>query len=161
MSKFIHLASEVTMKHTTILLAAASLLLGVASASGATQQDRDGCKAEHTFSNAKIIVEACTRVLDDAATSRSDRIAALIRRCRLGVDRKIDCDEAGKLDPITADGYQLRGSSWDDCDRGIPDYSEAIRLDPQAIYSYALRAQCFVSKSLSGNIMLGCTVFGA
>lgn len=157
-----------------VLAGLAAALPATSPTQAATPRDWQECTTREpivvsaglgNMSDAEEIAEACTRVLDDAATPPGDRITAYVRRCYLreGRDRIADCNKAIELDPRNAIAHYHRGLARADqiprigpfdhdrspapkvnnADRIMADFAEAIRLNPRFAKVYHERAHLF------------------
>ena len=124
------------------LLCAASPRAGFAtSAEPSTdpQLDPAPCIAAAAADDADKAVSICGALIDNAKTTKPDRIKALVARAG-AYDRKdmidsaiADYDAALRLDPAQADVFNLRGELWrrkGDRRRALADFAAAIRLNP-------------------------------
>jgi tetratricopeptide (TPR) repeat protein len=128
------------------MLAMGGLMPGATSPSFATgakpstdpQADPVPCVAA-AIDDADRIIAVCSALIDNAKTSKPDRIRALIARAG-AYDRKEmlgsaigDCDAALRLDPALADVFNTRGELWrkkGDRRRALADFAAAIKLNP-------------------------------
>src|SRR5580704_6612158 len=94
------------------------LLLPLATALGATPVDRQDCAGN---ANPDQRMAACTRVVDDMTETAVNRAAAFIGRASVYFNRK-------------------------DYDHAIPDYSEAIQLDPKNARAFNSRGNSYLAK---------------
>ncbi len=128
---------------------AVAVVLSVASLRGAfatgaepatdPQIDSAPCVAAAAANDADRIIAICGALVDNAKTSKADRIRALIARGG-AYDRKDmvdsaigDYDAALRLDPALSDIFNIRGELWrrkGDRPRALADFAAAIRLNP-------------------------------
>jgi tetratricopeptide (TPR) repeat protein len=104
------------------------------------QIDPAPCVAAVAVDDSDKIIAVCGALIDNAKTSKSDRIKALIARAGVfarkdEVDRAIgDYDTALRLDPTLADIFNARGELWRkkaDRPRALADFAAALKLNPQ------------------------------
>ncbi|HET6839387.1 MAG TPA: hypothetical protein VFH41_06580 [Bradyrhizobium sp.] len=98
------------------------------------------CLAAIAANDSDAILVGCGALIDNAKTSRDDRLKALIARAgafaaRDMIDRAIgDYDMALRLDPTLADIFNARGELWrkkGDRPRAVADFGAALKLNPQ------------------------------
>jgi tetratricopeptide (TPR) repeat protein len=103
------------------------------------QADPAPCVAAAAANDADRIIAVCGALIDNAKTTKPDRIKALIARAgayhsKDMLDSAIGaCDAALRLDPSLADGFNLRGELWrkkGDRRRALADFAAAIKLNP-------------------------------
>lgn len=126
-----------------------ALVLSVASLRGACATTAEPVKDPHidpapciaaaAASDADRIVAVCGALVDNAKTSKADRITALIARGgawdrKDQIDRAIgDYDAALRFDPTLSDIFNARGELWrrkGDRRRALQDFAAAIKLNP-------------------------------
>lgn len=103
------------------------------------QIDPAPCIAAAAAGDADRIIAVCGVLVDNARTSKSDRIKVLIARAgafeRKGmIDSAIgDYDAVLRLDPALSDIFNARGELWrrkGDRPRALADFAAAIKLNP-------------------------------
>ena len=144
------------MRHLASVLASAAFVT-VAScvawpAEAQTAREPAPCVADSKTAADKLI-DSCTSVIDAAATSSADRVAALVVRAgaldnRGESDRAMaDLDRAIMLDANSARAYRARGEllrhSGGNLDRAVLDFNEAIRLNPGDAVAFGQRGNVF------------------
>ncbi len=129
--------------------AAVALVLGTALPRGAFAvgtepvieplADPAPCFAAITANDSGEILGLCGALIDNAKTSKADRLKALIARAgaysaRDMIERAIaDYDAALRLDSTLADIFNARGELWykkGDRRRALADFTAAIKLNP-------------------------------
>jgi tetratricopeptide (TPR) repeat protein len=97
------------------------------------------CVAAAAANDDDRTIAVCGALIDNATTTKPDRIKALIARAG-AYDRKDmpdsaigACDAALRLDPALADVFNFRGELWrkkGDRRRALADFAAAIKLNP-------------------------------
>jgi tetratricopeptide (TPR) repeat protein len=125
-----------------LMLCAPSIYAFATGAEPATdpQADPAPCVAAVAAGDADGIVALCGALIDNAKTSKPDRIKALVARAGVfarkdEVDRAIaDYDTVLRLDPTLADIFNARGELWrkkGDRPHALADFGAALKLNPQ------------------------------
>ncbi len=135
----------------TLFLAVAAGAFVLAAPAGAQsyQQDRRACL--HGPFDYERVVRQCTAVLEAGHLTPLERAIALNNRAigRGSADPPDirDLTEAISLAPTIATLFYNRGlKQSDDPARAIPDYDQAIRLDPRYAVAWAGRGEVFVEQ---------------
>ena len=104
----------------------------------------DQCKDVNNPQTADEALAACSRLFNDKSEAKNQ---AMILRNRCGIyytkndyDHALaDCNEALRMEPESAIGYNRRGLIWYQMkryDTAIDDFTQAIRLDANFAYAY-------------------------
>jgi tetratricopeptide (TPR) repeat protein len=110
------------------------------------QVDPAPCFAAIAANDSDQIIGPCGAVIDNAKTSKADRLKALIARAgayerKDMIDRAIgDYDMLLRLDSTLADIFNARGELWrkkGDRRRALADFAAAIKLDPEHAAAHA------------------------
>ncbi len=142
--------------HSDIRMLVAASLLCVALAQGASatgvepskdlRVDPALCLAAALARDDDKTFAACSALIDNAKTEKSDRIKALIARGAAHerkdmIERAIaDYDGALRLDPSLADVHNTRGELWrkkGDLPKAVADFAAAMKLNPDHAFAKA------------------------
>jgi tetratricopeptide (TPR) repeat protein len=122
-----------------LALAAQAHAIGAAEPSNEQAVDPAACVAASEANDTDKILTECGALIDNAKTTRTDRINALIARASALIrngetDRAIsDCDAVLQLDSALADIFNARGElerKKGDRVRALSDFAAALRLNP-------------------------------
>jgi tetratricopeptide (TPR) repeat protein len=119
----------------------------------------DQCRDVNNPDTADESLAACNRLLDDRSEAKNH---AMVLRNRCGIyytkndyeSALADCNQALRMEPNSAIGYNRRGLIWyrqDDYDRAIEDFNRAIRLDANFAYAYFNRGLAWRKKGDTGR----------
>ena len=136
------------------ILFVTALFVAAGPAFAASNSDWDQCKDFGNAENNAENVAACTRILSDPKETATDRARTFSDRCgqlsEIDSDRALaDCNEAIRLGPESAAGYNSRGQVYlakGDPGRAMADIDEAIKRDPKEAIFYDNRAMAYVAK---------------
>jgi tetratricopeptide (TPR) repeat protein len=154
MSRRPHIAFSFHFSLRTGLLGL-GLALGVSGSALAAGQDVDCARGSQASPDR--LIAACSFVIDDAATSRAERVAALLVRAETramtpdGTDKALsDLDRAIALDERNARAYRLRGDLTREAGGNLAhaeaDLTKAITLGPQDAEAFEQRGIVYTNQ---------------
>jgi tetratricopeptide (TPR) repeat protein len=116
--------------------------------------DWDRCKDVNNADTADRSLAACTRILGNRGETKNHAMA-LRNRCGIWYTKNdydhalADCNQALRMEPQSAIGYNRRGLIWyakGSNDPAIADFDQAIRIDAKFAYAYFNRALAWRAK---------------
>lgn len=135
------------------LAAACAAMSCVAGTSRAQTASESVACVSGSKAAADKLIESCSGLIDAAATSDGDRVAALVVRAGALDGNKqteramTDLDRAIMLDANSAAAYRARGEllrhTGGSLERAVLDFNEAIRLDPNNAAAFGQRGNAF------------------
>jgi tetratricopeptide (TPR) repeat protein len=152
MSRRPHLASCLSLRSLALGLGLALAASGSAAAAGGTVDCVSGSQA-----SPDELIAACSHVIDDSATSRADRVAALLARSEAhartsdGVSQALtDLDRVIALDDRNGRAYRIRGDltrlAGGNLARAEADLTKAIALNSQDAQAFEQRGIVYTSQ---------------